>query len=269
VCCAVAAHAALRVPADEVASLRKPCHPLTGEPLAPALLKNSDDQSVTALAAVSAAVRDHGLAGRDFRGWGVIAAPRFLGRGMMGGVLHRFRQEGAWGISPHLIPHRSLHAVSGTLSQALKIQGPNFGVGGGPGAETEALIVAATLVGNRGLPGVWVVLTGYDPEMAPTDPTANEPPVPVPPCSGVALALTALQRGGRGLQIRLSAAVAQASPSTEATEDGNVCPAGGWQGLPLLTLDALRQGLAGGAGAWRLSCGGWAQLTRVGTENCL
>src|SRR5205807_2272244 len=135
-----------------------------------------------------------------------------------------------------LIPHRSLHAVSGTLSQTLKIQGPNFGVGGGPGAESEALLVAATLVGNRGLPGVWVVLTGYDPEMAPADPTANEPPVPVPPCSGVALALTAVQGGGRGLQLRLS-----------PPECGSAAETSRARSLPLLTLEALREGLAGGA----------------------
>ncbi len=259
VSCAVSAHAALRVPGDAVAALRKPLNPLTGEPLSPAFLKNADDQSVVALAAVSAAVRDHGLAGRDFSAWGVIAAPRFLGRGVMGHVLHRFLQEGAWGISPHLIPHRSLHAVSGTVSQALKIHGPNFGVGGGPGAESEALLVASTLVWKRQLPGVWVVLTGYEPEMVPADPTSGAPPPPVPLCSGVALALTPVDECGRGFRLRLE-------PPGYGAEGGEM----GGEGQ--LTLEALRAALAeGGAGAgdWRLNCGGRLRLTRVGMENCL
>ncbi len=174
VCCAVAAHATLDVPLNALSELRKPTNPLTGQPLAPAFLKNADEQTVAGLAAVFAAVRTSGLRGHDLSGWGVIAAPRFLGRGVMGHVLHRFREEGAWGISPHVIPHRSLHALSGTVSQALKLFGPNFGAGGGPGAESEALLAAATLLSDRGLPGVWVV-----PSRSPRIPRL--PPLPALP----------------------------------------------------------------------------------------
>ena len=263
VACAVVAHASLRVPAETVAGLRKPLQPCTGEPLPISLLKNADDQTVAALAAVSAAIRTHGLAGRDFSAWGVVAAPRFLGRAAMGHVLHRFRQEGAWGISPHLIPHRSLHAVSGTLSLALKIHGPNFGVGGGPLAESEGLAVAAALVGRGDLPGVWAVLTGYDPEVIPPDPGAQAPEGQagyVPPCIAVALALTAPGPETPGLRLEVS----QLAAGT-LTEGPIVS---GW---PVLTLDALATALSEGAAraAWRLGCGGWVELKQVAAENCL
>ncbi len=258
VCCAVLGHAALRVPAEAVAALRRPQDPRTGEPLPAALLKNADDQTVVAVAAVCRAIGDHGLAPRDFTGWGVVAAPRFLGRAAMGHVLQRFRQEGAWGISPHLIPHRSLHAVSGTISLALKIHGPNFGIGGGPCADSEGLVAAAALVGAGDVPGVWVVLSGYEPEVIPPDPTApptEEPPV-IPPCTAVALALTAACPGAGGLRLEVG----------QCTEVGEG-PAGGW---PPLTLDGLGSALAeGGRGRWRLACGGWAELKRDAAEDRL
>jgi hypothetical protein len=258
VCCAVLGHAALRVPAEAVAALRRPQDPLTGEPLPPSLLKNADDQTVAALAAVCRAIRDHGLGDRDFTAWGVVAAPRFLGRAAMGHVLHRFRQEGAWGISPHLIPHRSLHAVSGTISLALKIHGPNFGIGGGPGADSEGLLAAVALVGSGEVPGVWVVLSGYDPEVIPADPTApptDEPPI-LPPCTAIALALTLADPGAGGLRLELG----QPAVCGES-------PAGGW---PPLTLEGLGSVLSGenAQGAWRLCCGGWVELKRGAAENC-
>jgi hypothetical protein len=260
VCCAVAAHASLRLSADALAGLRKPPDPRTGEPLPASTLKNADDQTVAALAAVAEAIGAHQLRDVEFRDWAVVAAPRFLGRGVMGQVLHRFRQEGAWGISPHLIPHRSLHAVSGTLSLILKIHGPNFGIGGGPQAESEGLAVAASLVGSRDLPGVWAVLTGYDPEVIPpdpADPAADDRAGSVPPCTAVALALTAAAANPGSLQLHVS------QPTTSGA-----AAAADW---PVLTLDALAAALAGAAprGAWRLGCGGWIELTRAPAENRL
>jgi hypothetical protein len=255
--CAVAAGAALRVPAEAVAALRRPLDPRTGEPFPAAMLKNADEQTVVALAAVCEAIRAHGLGGRDFTRWGAVAAPRFLGRAAMSHTLHRFRQEGAWGISPHLIPNRSLHSVSGALSLALTIHGPNFGVGGGPAAESEGLAAAATLLSAGEVPGVWVALTGYTPELSPADPGApaeEAPAAPGPLCTAVALALTAWGDGASGLQLLVGP------------------PAGGAGGGPVgpvLTLDALADALtAGAAGAWRLGCGGWVELKWVAAENC-
>jgi hypothetical protein len=261
VCCAIAGYASLRLPAETLAGMRKPLNPLTGQPLPGALLKNADDQTVAALAAVAEAIRIHGLAARDFRNWGVVAAPRFLGRATMGHVLHRFRQEGAWGISPHLIPHRSLHAVSGTLSLALQIHGPNFGVGAGPLAESEGLAVAAALVSSENVPGVWAVLTGYDPEVIPPDPAATVPDAQagyVPPCIAIALALTAPDVAADGLCLQVS----------QPAAGGVAAPGSDW---PMLSLAALATALTEGQGrgAWRLGCGGWVELKRFAVENYL
>ncbi|MCI0460581.1 MAG: hypothetical protein L0Z62_26810 [Gemmataceae bacterium] len=255
VCCAVTARAALNVSLDTLPELRKAAHPSTGEPLAPTLLKNADEQTVAGLAAVSEAVRASGLRGHELSGWGVVAAPRFLGRSVMGHVLHRFREEGAWGISPHIIPHRSLHAVSGTVSQILKLHGPNIGVGGGPGAESEALLTAAALLSDGMLPGVWVILTGHDPEPIPEDPAIPGLPSPLlcapPVCVAVALGLAQAPPA----EGRLRLTVGMGTPVEAAPR-------------PELTLTSLQEALAGGGeGAWRLSCGGWAELRQAPAES--
>jgi hypothetical protein len=197
----VAAHAGLRVPLDAVAELRRHPGPVCGGPLPPAFLKHADEQTVIGLAAVYHAIHDHHLS-PPFTAWGVLAAPRFLGRPTMAAALQRFAAEGAWGVSPHLIPHRSLHAMSGTVSQALKIHGPNFGVGGGPSAAVEALLAAAALLERQNVPGVWVVLTGLDPEKAPDESGRTVPGIQ---CVGVALALVPPRVGWPGIRLRVVA----------------------------------------------------------------
>ncbi|MCC6421082.1 MAG: hypothetical protein IT429_22825 [Gemmataceae bacterium] len=253
--CTVVAHAARWVPPDAVPQLRRPTHPVTGELLPPAFLKHADDQTVAAVATTFAAAAQLDPAARDFARWGVVAAPRFLGRVVMGHVLYRFREEGAWGISPHLIPHRSLHAVSGTLSQALALHGPNFGVGGGPGAASEGLLAAAALLGRSDVPGVWLVLTAYAPEPVPAEPphpATFAPGTPPPVCLAVALALTRALPGACGPCLT----VGMTGPGP------GECP---WSEL---TLPALHEALvSGGGGMWRLSCGGWAELRQAAAES--
>jgi hypothetical protein len=128
------------------------------------LLKNADDQTIGGLSAILHAIAAHGLQNISFANWGVLAAPRFLARSTMVVTLQRFLAEGAWGISPHVIPHRSLHSSSGTISNALKINGPNFGVGGGLTGATEVLIAAVSMLEGLRLPGLWVVWTALEPE---------------------------------------------------------------------------------------------------------
>src|SRR5205085_11137593 len=127
----------------------------------------------------------------------------FIGRVALAAAMHRFAAEGAWGISPHLIPHRSLHALSGTVSQGLKIHGPNFGVGGGPRAAAEGLLAAAALLGSRPLPGVWLVLTGWQPEPVPD---AHGHTATPSVCGAVALALLPGRQDWRGLRLRMGVA---------------------------------------------------------------
>jgi hypothetical protein len=190
-----------------MAELRKQPGPPCGKPLPGNFLKHADEQTVAGVAAVFQAIHDSGLAPDGspalFRQWGVVAAPRFLGRSAMASDLPRFLAEGAWDVSPHMIPHRSLHAASGTLSQALKIHGPNFGGGGGPGNETEGLLAGVAMLEGMRLPGVWVVLTRMHPEL-PDDGKSGRP-VPGSFAWAVALALRpAGSPGGVHLELTIS-----------------------------------------------------------------
>ncbi len=168
VTCDVAAHGWVRVSADGLAELRRQPGPVLGQPFPSSFLKHADEQTVAGLTAVYHAIHDHGLQETRFTHWGVLAAPCHQGRAALTGALLRFREEGAWGVSPHLIPHRSLHSLSGMVSLALRIHGPNFGVGGGPGAAREVLLTAVALLERQRLPGIWVVLTSISEQTAPT-----------------------------------------------------------------------------------------------------
>ncbi len=235
--CAAVAHAVRRVPVAEVAPLRQQPHPTLSQMLPANLLKHADEQTVVGLVAVLQAVTDFGLDPQGFADWGVLGAPRFMGRAAMAQALQKFAQEGAWGISPHLIPHRSLHALSGTVSQALRIHGPNIGVGGGPFAVAEGLVAAAALFARERLPGVWLLLTGTEHEAVFTH---------QPVCVAVALALVAEGPGPWELEI-----------DSTATAAGCAAP---------LTLEALAAALADDepstAASWRLACGGRLRLQR-------
>jgi hypothetical protein len=214
VCCDVAADAVVRLSLESLPELRRQPGPVVGEPLPASFLKHADEQTVAGLAAVYQAIGRANLETVCFRDWGVVAAPRFLGRPAMATALQRFAAEGAWGVSPHLIPHRSLHSISGTVSQALKIHGPNFGVGGGPRGASEVMLAAAALLQGQRLPGVWVILTCLDPELPPDE---GGRATPGTQAVGLALALTPAPltlpsppaggegrvRGGGGTRLRL------------------------------------------------------------------
>ena len=105
----------------------------------------------------------------------MVAASRYLGRANLAVALRSFMAEGVWGTSPHLIPHFALHSASGTISLALGSHGPNLGVGGGLHAAAEGFLTALTWLSTGVVPGVWLVLTGWSPELVP-DPSGNVPP---------------------------------------------------------------------------------------------
>lgn len=126
----------------------------------PLNLKNADDQSVVGLLAVREACR-HKTSNQEMSEWGVIAAPRTPGRSTIISALERYQSEGAWGISPHVVPHFSLHSLAGLLSVALDIRGPNLGVGGLAGCEGEAWLISSAWLNEGMVPGLWVVMTGW------------------------------------------------------------------------------------------------------------
>ncbi len=154
----------------------------------PSLLRYSDEQTVAGTAAVFSAMAALGVAPDRFEGWGVVAASRYLGRANLAAALRSFHAEGVWGTSPHLIPHFALHSPSGTISLALGLHGPNLGVGGGPYAAAEGVLAALTWLAAGTVPGVWLVLTGWSPELIPND--RGAPPASGE-CQALALALTA------------------------------------------------------------------------------
>lgn len=135
-----------------------------GQPLPASVLKNIDDQTMLGLAAVLVAIERLPDPTIDLTDWAILGSPRFISRINLIDQFKKFKADGPWTASPHSIPHRCLHSVSGTISQALKIHGPNFGNGGGPGGYLETILSAISLLQAGEAPGAWVVCTGYDPE---------------------------------------------------------------------------------------------------------
>ncbi len=249
----LAAAGASRAATNAVAALRQMPGP-RGNALPTGFLKHTDEQTLVGLASVFQAIRDYHLLDTCFTEWGVLAAPRFLGRACLAVALQRFALEGAWGVSPHLIPHRSLHSLSGTVSQALGIHGPNFGVGGGPDSASEVLVAAAALLAEGQVPGVWVVLTGWDPEPVLDGPniSANGELRPADSAYvGAALALLPARPGWDGPRLTWY------PPGTENGFGGSAVSgiAGREFGLEAL-VDFLGAGRRDTAG-WRLRGGGW------------
>jgi len=131
------------------------------------LLRYSDEQTIAGTAAVFVAIEEMGLPPEAFEGWGVVAASRYLGRANLSLALRGFLAEGVWSTSPHLIPHFALHSPAGTISLALRLHGPNLGVGGGLYAAAEGFLAALTWISSGSVPGVWLVLSGWNPELIP------------------------------------------------------------------------------------------------------
>jgi hypothetical protein len=244
--CRVAAHELLRGSAESIAQWRRQPISLGTEKLPASFLKHAEDATVAAVTAVVAAVERQGWRERSFADWGVIAAPNLFGRITNAQAIERFRTEGAWGISPHLIPHQSLHAMSGTVSQALKIYGPNFGVSGGPNASLDAFLIAAAMLADGSLPGLWLLMTGYESEWIPAP---GGRPNPAPNCLACALALTPTEVGTAGLHL----AIGQAASGADLTI------------FPEFQLGAFAEEWTNAAQAprWRLSDTCWLEFDAV------
>ncbi len=240
--CGLRAFGVIEADAEAIAGLRQKPGPPLRQRLSPVLLKHSDEQTVAGLAAVLAAIERFGMKEVDFTSWGVVAAPRWLGRLRLVGGLHKFHRKGAGAASPMIVPHLSLHAVSGTISQVLGSHGLNFGVSSGPDNLAEGLLAAACVLSSGQLPGLWLVLTCWSPEPAPDD--EGRPAAPAV-CRGVALALQRAGDDWSGPRLCVEAA-----PRTACG------PSGG-----LAELAAFLTRGEGGSWGCALSGGGWAELT--------
>lgn len=190
--------ALLRVRPSEFPALRKRPGPVPEgwSRTPPSLLRYSDEQTVVGTAAVFAAIAGMRAVPEAFEPWGAVAASRYLGRASLAAALRNFKAEGVWGISPHLIPHFALHSPSGTISLALGLHGPNVGAGGGLHGAAEGFLAALTWLAAGVVPGVWLVLSGWSPELIPerkggasATGRAPEPPAAEVECQALALAL--------------------------------------------------------------------------------
>ena len=174
------------------------------------------------VAAVARAIHDFGLQGRSWIDWGVLGAPRFPGRLCVPEAIRHFLAEGPLGVSPHIIPQRSTHSLSGTVSLAFQMRGPNYGVGGADGALAEGLLAGLAIMVDDRPPGLWLVLTEWDPEPVPEDPGAEQAV-----CHAVALALVPDLADGSGGRLRLTRAAGPgaATPGVSSLADFLTDPA--------------------------------------------
>jgi hypothetical protein len=207
----VSAFALVAAPRSTFTSLRKQLNSEHGLPTS--LLKYAEEQTVASLAAVLTAIKNQGWKSQSFTNWGVVAGPRFLGREMLAKHLEKFYLQGVMGASPLLPGYLSLHAVSGTISLALKIHGPNLGVGSSRGNVLEALLTGITLQREQNLPGVWAVMSEWDPEPIPDEAGQNPEPI----CHAISLALVPAAGVQHNLTLRLF--------PQDAAQEGRVMPA--------------------------------------------
>jgi len=245
--CHVATYGAVRATPDDLGQWRRQPPPVCGVAVPASLVKHSEDQTLAALAALHSAITRSGWVGRTFTDWGVVAAPNFLGRGGTASSIQRFADDGAWGVSPHLIPHQSLHAVSGTVSHLLRIHGPNFGISGGPQACHDAFLIAAPMLAEGTLPGLWLLLSGHDREHIPAEDGKGSSPPRAPHCEAAALALVPEHGAVEGMLLSISPEVAR----TRTSE---------------LTLSDLVEALIAEepvAKVWRMPGAGWIALEEV------
>ncbi len=208
-----------------------------------------------ALQAMLRALEGYAGRGELFADWGVLAAPTFLGRLGTAQTIEQFQREGAWGVSPHLIPHHSLHGLSGTISQALKIHGPNFGVSGGPRPHAEGFLLTATLLAEGRVPGVWLVLTGHEKEFIPSSAERLC-------CCAMVLALTAAAESSHGPHLWIKQRAAQKAAQGAMHEvSGSSCPLTSCAAP--FTLSAFTDQGALPGGIWQLTDSLWIELETV------
>lgn len=120
-------------------------------------MRHMEDQTVAAMEAVrqARAMNPH----LSFGNWAVLACPLLPGRATFCENLKRYAEEGAFAISPQVIPQCSLHSLPGQLSIVLGAHGPNLGIGGWPGTEEQVWSTAWAIEKAVQPDGLWLVWT--------------------------------------------------------------------------------------------------------------
>jgi hypothetical protein len=154
-----------RLTVAELAESRKELMKYLPKSLSPQLLRHSDEQTLASLVAISEAIQNANMAKSDFNEWAIVSASRNLGRSAFAAVIDKYRDEGPWGVSVHVIPHCTAHSVAGTISLVLKSHGPCIGVGVGDDLEVDALLSTACILQRPDWFGAWVVFSAWSPEL--------------------------------------------------------------------------------------------------------
>ena len=191
---AIVASGAAAAPFSAFGAMRKLPPRFPGVELSGHFLKHADEQTILALEAIRRAVEQAGLNTSQHSEWGVVAAPRFIGRLNGGYILQRFAKGGGAAVPPHAVAQNSLHSMSGAASVALGIHGPNLGVGGGAWAIADGFAAALTLFQGAGVPGMWLLMTEWSPEPIPNE---RGEPLNETTCYAVAMAIVPREFGPR------------------------------------------------------------------------
>lgn len=120
-------------------------------------MRHMEDQTVAAMEAVRQARAMNPQL--TFENWAVLACPVLPGRATFRENLKRYAEEGAFAISPQVIPQCSLHSLPGQLSIILGAHGPNLGVGGWPGTEDQVWSTAWAIQKAVEPEGLWLIWT--------------------------------------------------------------------------------------------------------------
>jgi hypothetical protein len=183
----IVASGTARLTASEMAAIRKDSLPGLPTRLSPQLLRHSDEQTLTALVALSTAMKSISMASKSFADWAIVSSSCNLGRSAFAKVIDKYKSEGPWGVSVQVIPHCTAHAVAGTISLALDSHGPCIGAGGAVDGGIEALLSAASVLRQSNWCGAWIVVSAWSPEPA-IDATGRPESDSI--CSAAAIAVT-------------------------------------------------------------------------------
>jgi hypothetical protein len=176
-----------RLTMAELAENRKELMQCLPKFLSPQLLRHSDEQTLASLVAISEAIRSANMTQSDFSDWAIVSTSRNLGRSAFAAVIDKYRDEGPWGVSVHVIPHCTAHSVAGTISLALQSHGPCIGAGVGDDLEIDALLSTACILRRPDWFGAWIVFSAWSPELS-IDTTSR--PTSDSMCLAAAIAVT-------------------------------------------------------------------------------
>lgn len=189
--CRITTHAMVKARLSDMGTLRTRPAPAGVPPLPPRFLRHADEQTVVGMHAVLIAL----AAVSDSEGFpplarhAVIGAPCQAGRIATAQALAGLEASGPSAIKPHIVPQCSMHSVAGAVSVALGTHGPHLGVGGGPDALSEGLLVVSSILAGGGDPlcnAAWLVATEWD-----VEPALDAQGIPTndPSCRAIAMLL--------------------------------------------------------------------------------